>query len=99
MDPRFKREGEGVRPISILVHPSRVLSRGYILFSSSVSAFDKTAIKDLPTKMHISKCDAHQEAKRGSAREPKRQVPRLRKKKKAEQMHMTGNQSFSFINK
>lgn len=50
--------------------------------------------------MHISKCDAHQEAKRGSAREPKTQVPRLKKeKKKAEQMRMTGNQSFSFINK
>lgn len=30
-----KKRGR-VRPISILVHPSRVLTRGYILFSSSV---------------------------------------------------------------
>lgn len=36
MDPRFKRGGVGgggVRPISILVHPSRLLSRGYFLLS------------------------------------------------------------------
>lgn len=31
----LKKRGR-VRPISILVHPSRVLTRGYILFSSSV---------------------------------------------------------------
>lgn len=79
MDPQFKREG--VRPISISVHPSRVLSWGYILFSSLVCFWINSHQRSTCARTYLNVTLGRKQSAGQNVKE----------------MHMTGNQSFLWL--